>query len=103
MSIQYNYEIIAVDESARCMEVVYTSEGRQTQHIGARLPYEGETLESIIQMYAPTQYWLEQEMLVVPPQVGASGTITPTVEQVEAQPQDGQATPSSGEIPQAVL
>lgn len=77
MSITYNYEIIAVDQAARCMEVVYTSEGRQTMHIGTRLPYVGEALEAVIGMYSPVAYWHEQEQTVQVPQVGASGTIVP--------------------------
>ena len=76
MTIEYTYQIIAVDEAARCMEVVYSSEGRQTLHIGARLPYEGESLEAVIQMYAPVAYWREQETAVVVPQVGITGTVT---------------------------
>jgi hypothetical protein len=75
MNIQYTYEIVSVDEAARCMEVVYSSEGHQTMHIGARLPFEGESLESVIQMYAPLAYWREQEMSVVVPNVGVSGTV----------------------------
>lgn len=74
MSIAYNYEIISVDNSARVMEVVYTSEGRQTMHIGARLPYEGEDLDSIIKMYSPVPYWLQQEATVLEVSVGTSGT-----------------------------
>jgi hypothetical protein len=78
MSIEYTYEIISVDEAARCMEVVYTSEGRQTMHIGARLPFVGESLEAVIQMYAPVAYWLEQEAEVVVPDVGVGGVVVPT-------------------------
>lgn len=75
MSITYTYEIIAVDKAARCMEVVYSADGHQTIHIGARLPYEGEILESIIQMYAPVAYWREQKTAVVAPEL-KSGSIT---------------------------
>lgn len=78
MSITYTYEIIAVDEAARCMEVVYSAEGHQTMHIGARLPFEGEPLEAVVEMYAPVALWLEQEKAVQVPQVGARGTIVPT-------------------------
>jgi len=81
MSITYNYEIISVDPAARCMEVVYTSEGRQTMHIGARLPYEGEELQEVIAMYSPVAYWLEQERPVQVPQVGVVGTIVPPAPQ----------------------
>lgn len=77
MSITYTYEIINVDPQARCMEIVYRSEGRQTMHIGARLPYQGETLEAIVQMYAPIAYWQEQEAQVIVPEVGAAGEIAP--------------------------
>ena len=77
MSITYTYEIINVDPQARCMEIVYRSEGRQTMHIGARLPYQGETLEAIVQMYAPIAYWQEQEAQVIVPEVGTAGEIAP--------------------------
>ena len=77
MSIAYTYEIVSVDQAARCMEVVYTSAGRQTMHIGARLPYEGEPLELVVDMYSPVRYWEEQEATVVVPAVGTSGTVTP--------------------------
>lgn len=90
MSIEYTYEIISVDPAARCMEIVYSSDGRQTLHIGARLPFEGESLESVVAMYSPVSYWLEQEMAVVVPQVGAVGTIAP--EQPSSQPQAGEVT-----------
>ena len=77
MSITYSYEIISVNEEARCMEIVYTAEGHKTLHIGARLPYEGETLEQVIRMYEPVRYWEEQQMPVVVPQVGTTGTLEP--------------------------
>jgi hypothetical protein len=75
MSIEYTYEIVSVDEAARCMEVVYTSVGRQTVHIGARLPFEGEELQLVIEMFAPVAYWREQETPVVAPAVGMTGTV----------------------------
>lgn len=79
MSIEYTYEIVAVDALAKCMEVVYRSNSRQTMHIGTRLPYEGETIETIIKMYSPINYWLEQDLAVVVPEIGTSGTIVPEV------------------------
>ena len=95
MSITYTYEIIAVDETARCMEVIYSAEGHQTMHIGARLPFEDETVESIIRMYAPVPLWLELLKPMVPPPVGLTGTIAP-----EPEPEPVlKPTPSSGEIP----
>jgi hypothetical protein len=76
MSIAYTYEITSVDTDARVMEVVYTSPGRQTMHIGARLPYVGESLEAVIQMYSPVAYWLSQEAEVITPNL-IVGQITP--------------------------
>lgn len=77
MSITYTYEIIAVDEAARCMEVVYSAEGHQTMHIGARLPFEGEALEDVIKAFAPVALWLELATPVVAPQVGLIGIVEP--------------------------
>jgi len=96
MHITYTYEIIAVDETARCMEVVYSSEGYQTMHIGARLPFEGETVESVIKMYAPVLLWLDSSKSVNVPAIGQRGYIDPnlileqpdsamTAEEIEAQ------------------
>ena len=69
--ISYTYEIIKVDPQARVMEVVYSSPGRQTMHVGARLPYVGESLEAVIDMYSPVAYWREQEAEVVVPALGS--------------------------------
>jgi hypothetical protein len=76
MKIEYTYEVASVDEASRCMEVIYISEGCQTMRIGARLPFEGESLENVVQMYAPINYWLEQEQVVVAPPVGVVGEVT---------------------------
>lgn len=84
MSINYSYKIISVDEQARCMEVIYTAEGREMQHIGARLPYEGETVEQIVRMYAPVAYWLEKERVIVAPEIGLSGAINAADEEAAA-------------------
>jgi hypothetical protein len=75
MSMTYTYEIISVDQAARCMEVVYTSEGNPTMHIGARLPYEGETVEAVVEMYAPVRYWEELKTPVVPVTPGQTGSV----------------------------
>ncbi len=75
MNIEYTYEIVSVDEAARCMEVVYSSEGHQTMHIGARLPFEGESLEDVIKAFAPVSLWLELARSVQVPAVGVTGVI----------------------------
>jgi hypothetical protein len=73
--MRYTYEITNVDEQARVMEVVYTHETHGSMLVGARLPYEGESLEAVIQAYSPVAHWRELELVVVVPQVGASGTV----------------------------
>lgn len=76
MRIDYTYKIINADKTARCMEIVYTADGHETLHIGARLPYEGEELEAIIRMYAPISYWIEKTKNVIVPEIGYTGSIT---------------------------
>lgn len=76
--ISYTYKIIKVDVQSRCMEIVYESEGRATQHIGARMPYVGETVEDIVEHYAPIAYWRTQEIDVVEVEPGLTGTVAHT-------------------------
>jgi hypothetical protein len=73
--IEYTYEIISVDEAARCMEIVYTSEKYGVAHIGARLPFEGEHLEDVVIMFAPVAEWRFRDMPVVVPFVGLTGQL----------------------------
>lgn len=82
MSITYTYTVISADEAARCMEVVYEAVGHQTTHVGARLPYEGETLEQVVRMYAPVANWETAARSVVVPTIGATGVIEPDPEPV---------------------
>jgi hypothetical protein len=87
MKIEYTYEIINVDQAARCMEVVYSSEGRQTMHSSTRLPFEGESLDSVIKSFAPIGLWVEMETPVVAPEVGARGSFevyVPTADEADA-------------------
>ena len=77
MSIPYSFEIVAVDEAAKCMEVVYTADGYPTMHIGARLPFEGESLEAVVDMYSPVAHWIALSTPVVVPAVGTTGQVTP--------------------------
>ncbi len=80
MSITYTYEIVTVDEQARCMEVIYRADGYPEYRISARLPYEGESLEAVIHMFSPVPHWIALRTPVVVPQVGATGVIAPVVE-----------------------
>lgn len=80
MSIAYTYEIVLVDQAARCMEVVYTSEGNPKMHVSARLPYEGESVEAVVEAYAPVRYWEELKVPVATVEVGRSGEVIPRPE-----------------------
>jgi len=77
MSIEYTYEVVMVDAPSRCMEVRYTSVGRPPMNVSTRIPYAGETLESVVEMYSPVRYWEEQDTAIVPPNVGTTGTKVP--------------------------
>jgi hypothetical protein len=107
MIIQYEYEIVSVNAEGRCMDVRYTSEGRETMLVGARLPFEGETLESVIRAYAPTAYWEERELPVVVPEVGTSGQVLLSSEADQAalsEPTEAIfPTPASGRIDTTVI
>lgn len=74
MRVDYTYSIINVNESARSMEIVYQSPEHGVLHVGARLPWEGETVEDIVRMYNPSLYWLEQTRSTVPVQEGITGS-----------------------------
>lgn len=76
MDLNYTYNIISVDEQARCMEVVYSSEQFDVRHVSARLPYAGESLEDVIQMYSPVTQWLEQQATVIAPEIGTTGVVS---------------------------
>jgi hypothetical protein len=58
------------------MEVVYSAEGHPTMHIGARLPFEGESLEEVVKSFAPVHLWLQLAAPVSVPQVGATGVVS---------------------------
>jgi hypothetical protein len=91
MNIAYTYEIVSVDEAARCMEVVYTSDGQQTMRIGARLPFEGENLEAVVRMYAPVAYWQSEQTPVVAPAVGTTGSVSPPTQAQQEADAEAQA------------
>lgn len=79
MSISFKYTILSVDVNARCMEVLYEAAGHKTMHIGTRIPFEGESLEDVIRMFAPIPLWIAEVTPVVAPQVGTSATLEPVV------------------------
>jgi hypothetical protein len=78
MSIAYTYKIIKVDEAARCMEVVYSAEGKSPVHVGVRIPAVGESFDEAIKAFAPIGVWADAETVVQKVSVGAAGEINIT-------------------------
>lgn len=81
--MNYTYEILSVDEDARCMEVSYKAEGFAPVIVGTSVPLEGELLEEVIRRFAPISFWEEKTKKVVAPLVGTKGLIEiPVVDQL---------------------
>lgn len=76
MSISYTYTIVEVDESAKRMDILYSSEGYQDILVSARLPWSDESVEAIVLMYAPIPNWLETQKQLLAVEVNTSGTIS---------------------------
>jgi len=74
--ITYTYEIVSVSEDHRAMTILYTSPEHGTAMVGAPMPLEGETLDSIADMYSPVASWLTMGRAVLPVSVGDSGALS---------------------------
>ena len=75
-NITYTYTIENISEADRCMEIVYSSTGHQTLRVGARLPFDNETLSDIVEMYNPIAQWLQDAKTVVVPTTELTGSKT---------------------------
>lgn len=75
-TISYTYEITRVDPDAKAMDILYTSPEYGTTLVGARMPWDGETVEQIAQMYSPVRNWIEQTLAVAPVSAGTSGDLS---------------------------
>lgn len=56
--IPYTYEIVAVGENT--MDVLYSNPVHGTVLVGVRIPYAGESKETVIQSFSPAHWWAEQ-------------------------------------------
>jgi hypothetical protein len=74
-TLSYTYEITRVDPDAKTMDILYTSPEHGTMLVGARMPWEGETVEMIAAMYSPVRNWVEQTLSVAPVAVGTGGEV----------------------------
>lgn len=70
------FEITSVNETLRCMDVVFRATGQPDVLVGARMPFEGEDLNILVSSFAPIAYWEDLAKQVVPVTVGTIGTVT---------------------------
>jgi len=75
-TISYTYEITRVDSDAKAMDILYTSPEYGTTLVGARMPWDGETVEQIAQMYSPVRNWIERTLPVASVSAGTSGDLS---------------------------
>ena len=75
-TISYTYEIIRVDPDAKVMDILYSSPEYGTTLVGARMPWDGEAVEQIAQMYSPVRSWIERTLPVAAVSAGASGDLS---------------------------
>lgn len=73
--ITYTYEIVRVDPANKAMDIRYTSPQYGSVLVGARMPWEGETVEDIVRNFEPVRHWIEQTLGVVPVAAGQAGTV----------------------------
>lgn len=82
--LSYTYEIVNVSKEGRFMEVIYNVEGKEPITVGVRLPFEGESLETIIHMHSPVRYFIEQMTPVANVAIGTTGSYTVPEETLES-------------------
>lgn len=82
--ISYTYKIQKVDATSKVMEIEYSADGYATLLIGARLPLLSETLEQVVQSYAPIGTWVQEKAEVQVPAEGRVGTISSSPEVASA-------------------
>lgn len=70
-----SYKITRVDPDAKAMDILYTSPDYGTMLVGARMPFEGETVEMIAAMFSPLQNWVTQTLPVAAVSAGFTGDL----------------------------
>lgn len=89
--MNYSYEVVRVDQDAKCMDVEFTAEGFDPIVVGVRLPTVGENVDLVIQSFAPHSMWNPQVIEYASVSVGASGSYTaPSAEQVQQEIENAQ-------------
>lgn len=57
MITSYTYRITNVNKDIAAMEVEFSSPGLPTVLVGARMPYVGEDLDTLVRSFAPMAHW----------------------------------------------
>lgn len=78
-TVDYTYEITRVDPEAKSMDIVYTSEQYGSITVGARMPWEGETVESVVRSFSPVRFWIESDQAVGQVWLGYQGSLSEDV------------------------
>ena len=74
--VTYSYEVLSIDDGTKTMQVKYSAEGRDDVLVSARLPYQNESIEAVIDQFSPVLMWEEADVVRNTPSVGMSGTNT---------------------------
>lgn len=75
----YTYIITNTDPTIGAMEVLFSAPGMPDALVGARMPYEGESLDAVVASFAPFAYWDSIGKVFADVTVGHSASITPVV------------------------
>lgn len=70
-----SYKITRVDPDAKAMDILYTSPDYGTMLVGARMPWENETVDMIAAMFSPLRSWVEQTLPVAAVSAGLTGEV----------------------------
>jgi hypothetical protein len=73
------YQIVRVDPETKAMDILYTSPEHGSLLVGARMPWEGETVEAIAETFSPARYWLEKTLPVAQVSEGEEGQLSTAV------------------------
>jgi len=78
-TINYTYEVTRVDPETKSMDITYRSEQYGVMTVGARMPWDGESVEDVVRMFSPVTLWLESEKPTGQVWLGYSGSLSDNV------------------------
>lgn len=75
--MEYRYQIVAIDEPSRTMEVIYSKDGKPDVRVSTRIPFANESLEAVLDMYSPVPRWEQEDLPIAIPNLGVIGERKP--------------------------